>query len=352
MRSTEPVPPVRRGLLILNLGTPDGAEAGPVRRYLREFLSDPRVVDLNPVGRWLLLNLIILPFRPRRSAHAYQQIWTPQGSPLLVHGRALTEAVAGALRGEFEVALGMRYGNPSIRSALEELQRRGVRELTVLPLYPQNAASTSGSSVAKVYEELARRFEVMPVEIVPAFFDDEGFLSAWEEVAKPALELARADHFLFSFHGVPERHVQKSDPTGSTCLAAGNCSERLTDANRTCYRAQCFATARLIAGRLKLPREQWTVSFQSRLGRTRWVHPYTDAVLPELAQRGVRRIAVFSPSFVADCLETLEELRIRGREQWLALGGEELTLIPSLNSHERWVEAVAALARRGARPRA
>lgn len=337
----------KRGLLLLNLGTPDAPDAGAVRRYLREFLSDPRVLDLHPVGRWLLLNLIILPTRPARSARQYQKVWLQEGSPLLVHSRALEAAVRAKLAGEFEVELGMRYGNPSIPSAIEALVRRGVRELMVLPLYPQNAASSTGSSLARVYEVLEERFEVVPVNSVPAFFDDEGFLAAWEDVTRPVLSTARADHVLFSFHGIPERHVRKSDLTGGVCLSTAHCCEVLSDANRNCYRAQSYATARLLAKRLQLTEGSWSVSFQSRLGRTPWIHPYTDVVLPELAAKGVKRLVVVPPSFVADCLETVEELGIRAVEQWRSLGGEALIMVPSLNAHPRWVEAVAQLARRG-----
>jgi ferrochelatase len=335
----------RKGLLLVNLGTPDAPQSGPVRRYLREFLSDPRVVDIHPVGRWLLLNLIILPFRPAKSAHAYRTIWMPEGSPLLVHSRALTAAVTGRLAGEYEVELAMRYGTPSLPEAVARLHARGVRDFTVLPLYPQEAPSSSGSSLARTYEVLGGLWDVPNVRAVPAFHDDPGFLGAFAEVARPVLTGCRADHVLFSFHGVPERHVRKSDATGRHCLASAGCCDVLTEANRHCYRAQCYATARGLAERLGLAAEAWSVSFQSRLGRTPWVKPYTDLVLPELAARGVKRLAVMCPAFVADCLETLEEVGIRAREQFVACGGESLTLVPSLNAHPAWVDAVVRLVR-------
>ncbi|HSP79355.1 MAG TPA: ferrochelatase [Myxococcaceae bacterium] len=332
-----------KGLLLVNLGTPDAPETGPVRRYLREFLSDPRVVDLNPVGRWLLLNLIILPFRPKRSAHAYQSIWTPEGSPLLVHSKALAAAVAERLAGRYEVELAMRYGNPSLPDAVARLKAKGVRDFTVLPLYPQEAASTSGSTLARLYELLAGPWDVANVRAVPAFHGHPAFLEAFAEVARPVIAEARADHVLFSFHGVPERHIRKSDASGRHCLASEGCCEALTDANRHCYRAQCFATARGIAGKLGLEPDGWSISFQSRLGREPWVQPYTDVVLPELAARGVKRLAVLCPAFVADCLETLEEVAMRGAEQFIASGGESLTLVPSLNAHPAWVDTVVRL---------
>src|SRR5512143_763080 len=197
----------RKGLLLVNLGTPDAPETGAVRRFLREFLSDPRVVDLHPVGRWLLLHLIILPFRSPKSAHAYRTIWTEAGSPLMVHSRALAAAVAGRLAGEYEVELAMRYGNPSLPDAVARLRQRGVRDFTVLPLYPQEAPSSSGSTVARTYEVLAEPWDVPNVRMVPAFHDHPAFLEAFVEVARPVLAESRADHLLFSFHGVPERHI-------------------------------------------------------------------------------------------------------------------------------------------------
>jgi protoporphyrin/coproporphyrin ferrochelatase len=241
--------------------------------------------------------------------------------------------------------LAMRYGNPSLPDAVARLRARGVSDFTVLPLYPQEAPSSSGSSLARAYEVLAEPWDVPNVRAVPAFHADPGFLDAFAQVARPVIEGARADYVLFSFHGVPERHVRKSDPTGQHCLASAGCCDVLTDVNRHCYRAQCFATARGIAARLGLAPEGWSVSFQSRLGRTPWVKPYSDFVLPELAARGVKRLAVMCPSFVADCLETLEEVAIRGREQFVSCGGESLTLVPSLNAHPAWVDTVVRLVR-------
>lgn len=342
-----PPPPPSRGLLLINLGTPDAPTTPAVRRYLREFLSDGRVMDLPPLGRWLLLNLVILPFRPARSAEAYRKIWTERGSPLLAHGLDLLREVRAALEPELLVELAMRYGRPSIAEALERLRARGVQELTVLPLYPLNAASTTSSSLDRVYELVRRTWEVLPLRVVPPFFTDEGYLDALVEVTGPAIEQGRCEHVLFSFHGVPERHVRRSDPTERHCMASGeSCCARLSGENRGCYRAQAFHLAGVVARRLGLGPEKWTVSFQSRLGRTKWVGPYTDAVVPDLARRGVRRLAVVSPSFVADCLETLEEIGIRARESFLAAGGEELVLAPSLNVHPRWVQAVVEMTRR------
>ncbi|TSC33998.1 ferrochelatase [Corallococcus sp. Z5C101001] len=339
------VPTTKRGLLLVNLGTPDAPESGPVRRYLREFLSDPRVIDIHPVGRWFLLNLFILPFRPAKSAEAYRKVWMREGSPLLVHGRALEAAVAERLKDDYEVALAMRYGNPSLPDTVAALRAKGVSEFTVLPLYPQEATSSASSSLARLYEVLAEGWDVPNVRAVPAFHDDAGFLDAFAAVARPVISDARADHVLFSFHGLPERHMRKSDPTGRHCLASQGCCDVLTAENRHCYRAQCYSTARLLAQRLGLPEGGYTVAFQSRLGRTPWVKPYTDVVLPELAAKGVKRLAVMCPAFVADCLETLEEIGLRAKEQFVEAGGESLTLVPSLNAHPEWVDAVVRMVR-------
>jgi ferrochelatase len=306
------------------------------------------VIDINPLGRWLLLNLVILPTRPRASAAAYRKIWTKRGSPLLVHSAELAQRVALELESEFEVELAMRYGNPSVRGAVDRLRSKGIQELIALPLYPQRAASTTGSSLDELYCVLRASWDVLPVKVQEAFFADPDFLDAFAQVARPAIEASRAQYVLFSFHGLPERQVRKSDPSGRYCMASAECCERWVEANVNCYRAQSFQTARALADRLRLEPESHGVSFQSRLGKTPWIKPYTDSRLMELAASGVKRLAVMCPAFVADCLETLEEIGIRGRESFLAAGGEELTLIPSLNAHPAWVQAVVRMARRTA----
>jgi len=340
----------RQGLLLVNLGTPDAPQTRAVRRYLREFLSDPRVLDIPALARWALLELAILPTRPARSAAAYRKIWTAEGSPLLVHGRALAARLEPALGAGWVVQLAMRYGNPSLASAMEKLAASGVRTITVLPLYPQYASSSTGSTLERVYALAGKAWNVASLRAVPPFFDSPGFLEAWADVARPALAQARADHVLFSFHGLPERHVRKSDVSGRHCLQSPGCCDVQVPENRWCYRAQCFSTARALSARLGLAPAETTVSFQSRLGRTPWLKPYTDLLLPELAQKGVRRLAVVCPAFVADCLETLEEIGIRAREDFLRAGGEALTLVPSLNAHPAWVRAVVQLVREASPP--
>jgi len=347
MPHRDPAPGARatRGVLLVNLGSPEAPESGAVRHYLREFLSDPRVLDMNPVGRALLLYGVILPFRPAKSAEAYRKIWTEEGSPLLVHSRALAAEVRARLGGGWQVELAMRYGEPSVAGALDRLRAAAVDEIVVLPLYPQYAASSTGSSLEAIFRLAGARWVVPSLQVVPPFHDDDGFLDAFVEVARPMLAAADYQHLLFSFHGLPERQVRKTDDSGRHCLASPTCCDALAAVNRNCYRAQCFATARALAARLGREEGSWSVSFQSRLGRTPWIQPYTDVVLPALAAAGKKRVAVKCPAFVADCLETLEEIGIRAREQFIAAGGELLTLVPSLNSSPRWVDAVVDLAR-------
>jgi ferrochelatase len=336
----------RAGALLVNLGTPASPAIRDVRRYLREFLSDPLVMDIPALPRWLILHCLILPFRPRKSAAAYQKIWTAEGSPLLVHGERLRDGVARALGGDYEVELAMRYGEPSIRGAVKRLAAAGVDRWVVLPLFPQYSAAATRSAVDKVAEELARAGNTTPTQVLGAFYGDAGFLAASATVARRHLDAFRPDHVLFSYHGLPERQVRVADASGAHCLASETCCDAVSDLNRDCYRAQCFATTRALARALGLGPGEHSLSFQSRLGRTPWIQPYTDRVLPELAGRGVKRLSVVCPAFVADCLETLEEIAIRGREQWLELGGEALELVPSLNTEPAWVEAVAAMIRR------
>jgi ferrochelatase len=336
---------MKKGLLLLNLGTPDAPTPEKVRDYLREFLMDPFVIDIPFVFRWLLVHGAILPKRPALSAEAYRKVWTERGSPLLEYLHGLVEqvrAIAPAAR--WEVKGGMRYGNPSLRSVLSEFKKDGIREVVVFPLYPQYSLAATESSVAAtrpIAEELG-----LTVRFVPAFYDAPGFIQAFAAVARESLQGYEFDHLLFSFHGLPERQVKKTDrsPAGSHCLQSADCCARITEANRDCYRAQSYATARALAKELGLTPDRYTVCFQSRLGRTPWIKPYTDQLYVDLAGKGVRRVAVMCPAFVADCLETLEEIQIRGREEFKKLGGQDLKLVPSLNASPLWARAVLELA--------
>jgi ferrochelatase len=331
----------RQGVLLVNLGTPDAPTPRAVRRYLREFLGDPRVLDMPALARWLLLNGVILPTRPRRAAAAYQKIWTEAGSPLVVNGFALRDALRKELGDDWVVEVGMRYGVPSIDGAVERLASADVERIHVVPLFPQYASASTGSALDAVYSAAAGRHNVPPLVVLPPFYGETGFIRCLAAVARSLPEEQWPDHLLISFHGLPEHQVKQSDETGAHCFASADCCDEIGAANRHCYRAQCNATARALAQALRLRPEHWTMSFQSRLGRRPWIRPYTDELLPELFARGVRKLAVICPSFAADCLETLEEIGIRARAQWLALGGEDHVLVPCLNADPLWVTTLA-----------
>src|SRR5262245_35646831 len=259
------------GLLLVNLGTPEAPTAAAVRPYLREFLSDPRVLDIPAWQRRLVLELFILPFRPKRSAEAYSKVWTAAGSPLLVHGRALAAAVQDRVGDSVRVELAMRYGRPSIPEALDHFRAAGVDRIVVFPLYPQYSSAATGSTLERVYDVAAERWNTPYVQVVPPFYDHPAFLDACAEQAAPIIRRVNPERVLLSFHGLPERHCTKSDETGSWCLARPDCCDRVRVENRNCYRAQCFATARGLAERLGVPEEKRIVCFQSRLGRTPWI---------------------------------------------------------------------------------
>jgi len=337
----------RTGLLLINLGTPAEPTPGAVRRYLREFLGDPRVLDIGAIGRALLLNIFILPTRPAKSARAYATVWdAKRGSPLLYHSRDLAAAVSHQLGPSWHVELAMRYGKPSLTAALDAFAKQEVERVVVLPLFPQYASSSTGTAQARVMELAGERWNVPALDFVPAFYNDPGFVAAFTAVARPVLADFAPDHVLFSFHGLPVRQIVKTDQGGTVCFQKSTCCDELRNPN--CYRAQSFATARAVAGQLGLAADRYTICFQSRLGRTPWIEPYTDHVIDKLGKAGSKRLAVLCPAFVADCLETVEEIGIRAREQFKAAGGDELVLVPSLNATQPWVDAVCAIATRHA----
>lgn len=335
----------RSGLLLVNLGTPRSPRPADVRAYLREFLMDPRVIDLPAWKRWLLVHLVIAPFRARPSGEAYSKVWTARGSPLLFHGLDLADKVRRRLGTGTVVELAMRYGEPSIPAALARLRKSGVDRIVVFPLYPQYSSAATGSTLDRVFECARTQWNVPYLRVVPPFYDHPAFLDASADLARPYVERPGVERVFFSFHGLPERQVRKSDESGSHCLEREDCCDAIVAANRNCYRAQCHATARGVAARLDLPRGKWIVSFQSRLGRNPWIRPYTDELLVAEARAGRRRAVILSPAFVADCLETLEELGIRGAGSWREHGGESLEVVPCLNATDTWADAVAALAR-------
>lgn len=331
----------RHGILLVNLGTPNSPSTGDVRRYLREFLSDPRVIDLPAPARWALLNFIILPFRPAKSAAAYQEVWNERGSPLLFHTEDLAAGVQAKFGENASVRIGMRYGNPSIGAALDAFAAEGIDRITALPLFPQYAAASTGSAAEALMSHAGTRWAVPDLRVLGAFFEHPAFIDAVAEVSAKAVE--GVDHVVMSFHGLPVRHCTRTDTSGALCHQRDDCCDTIVEANRHCYRAQCMATARALQEKLSLTAENSTVCFQSRLGRTPWISPYTDEVLVDLAARGMKHIAVLEPSFTADCLETLEEIGIRGREDFIAAGGEVLTLAPCVNASPVWVDALAGM---------
>jgi ferrochelatase len=341
MRQTE-----KTGVLLVNLGTPASWQTADVRRYLRQFLSDPRVLDINPLGRLLLLYLIILPFRPAKSGAAYKSIWTDQGSPLMVHSVNL-HAQLQARMPDREVVLAMRYGEPSIEAGLQKLMEKQVDRVVVAPLYPQYAASTTGTVLAEVFRAASGPWNTPNLQSLPPFYREPAYLDAMAAVYRRSIEGFDPDFVLFSYHGVPVRHVQKSDPTGQHCYKpSASCCAAMCHANHHCYRAQCYETTRQLLPRFGLSEENTMTSFQSRLGRDPWIEPYTDQTIERLAkERGVKRLAVLCPAFVADCLETLEEIGMEAKEEFLHAGGEEFRLIPCLNAEPEWADALAALLR-------
>ena len=338
----------RCGVLLVNIGTPDAPRTKEVRKYLRQFLSDPRVLNISPFVRAFVLNLIILPFRPAKSASAYRKIWTDKGSPIIVCGEEFTRKIQKRLDEKFPdrfvVKLAMRYGSHSIEQAMDEFQSAGIGNIRVFPLYPQYASATVGSTMEEVFRVASKFWNVPNITTLPLFYDNPRFIKSFADVARENIDVEEFDHFLFSFHGLPERHIIKSDLShGKHCLADKDCCTKIGATNFFCYRAHCYATARLISQELGLSGSRYTVSFQSRLGRDPWLKPYTDVLLKTLPKRGIKRLAIFSPAFVADCLETIEELGIRGAKDFLAAGGEKCVLVPSLNLHPTWIETAVDL---------
>jgi len=333
------------GVLLIQLGTPDSTSVRDVRRYLREFLSDPRVIDLSAPARALLLNTIILPFRPRRSAKAYRKIWTENGSPLIIHTEALASKIQELLGDGYRVTYGMRYRNPLLAEALDDLLEAGCTQIVGVPLFPQYASASTGSAIEALLEEIGRRTNIPGIATINWFYDHPGFVDSLADIARPALQAFQPDHVLFSFHGLPESQIRKADPSGTWCLREPGCCDCILDTNRYCYRAQSFATTRALATALCLDEGTFSTTFQSRLVGQRWIEPYTDKRLPELFNDGVRRLAVLTPSFTADCLETIEEIGIRGRTQWEQLGGEDMLLIPCVNADPGWAVALGQMIR-------
>jgi protoporphyrin/coproporphyrin ferrochelatase len=335
---------MKTGILLLNVGTPDEPTPEKVGVYLREFLMDPDVIDLPWPLRWLLVNVLIVPKRAHTSAEAYQKIWSQRGSPLKFHMQDLRDNLQTLLGQDTVVEFAMRYQNPSIESAFNKWNTLALDRIVVIPLYPQYSLSATASGEKEVLR-LAENLKIRAtIQFLKPFFDDVDFIASYAELIRP--HLTGADHLLLSFHGLPAKQIKKMDQTGSHCLKRGDCCSRLNDLNRKfCYRAQSYETARQIVRTLNWPSENYTVAFQSRL-HDGWIQPFTDEILPKLPRQGVKRLVVACPSFTTDCLETLEEVGIRAREQFLQAGGDELRLVPCLNAAPGWVQALSRMIQR------
>ncbi len=328
----------RKAVLLANLGSPDSTAIADVRRYLKEFLSDERVFDAPQPIKSYILYCKVLPFRPRKTAEAYEKIWSAEGAPLIV----LTRKLQGLLqeKTELPVEIAMRYGQPSTSAALERLASRRIDELFLIPLYPHYAMSSYETAVAHVRELAGKIAPKMKISAQPPFFGDPRYIDALSQRIQPYLE-EPYDYILFSFHGIPERHLRKADSSKAHCTVVPDCCHTCSPAQSTCYRAQCLRTVEDVAAKLNIPAEKHSMSFQSRFGKEPWLKPYTDLEFPRLAKEGVKRLLIVTPAFVSDCLETLEEIGIQGKEDFLGAGGESYELIPCLNDHPAWIEFLA-----------
>ena len=334
-----------KAILLVNLGSPDSPSVPDVRRYLNEFLMDGRVIDVAwPIRRFVVGMILVK--RPHESGEAYEKIWTKDGSPLVVSSRNVQKLLQARL--SVPVELAMRYQNPSIESAVNKLAAKDVTEVLLIPLFPHYAMSSYETAVVRVEEVAKKLAPQMKVTVQPPYYDQPDYIAALVASAKDYLK--DYDHLLFSYHGIPERHLHKSDPTGGHCLKVENCCEvenhgdRSQGPHATCYRAQCFATTRAFVKLAGVPPEKYSVSFQSRLGKEPWLKPYTDYELARLPNEGKKRVLVICPAFVSDCLETIEEIGMRGCEQFMAGNGKEFTRIPCMNEHPAWIDALEKMA--------
>lgn len=333
---------MKDGILLLNLGSPDSLAVADVRTYLDEFLMDERVIDVPAWFRTFLVRGIILNTRPKQSAEAYEKIWTDEGSPLIATCRCLRDRLEESTG--LSVFLGMRYRLPSTPDAVGQIKEAGIERLFIIPLYPHYSMSSYETAVVHAIDSMRKQDLDIPYEIMPPFYEDPGYIQALTQVASPFLD-RDYDHLLFSFHGIPERHLRKSDPSHAHCLSCDNCCDLDHPAHATCYRHQCLSTVRALVDQLEIPPDRYSVSFQSRLGKDPWLQPYTDRTLESLPQAGKKRLLVMCPAFTADCLETLEEINMSGRESFLEAGGESFDMIPCLNDHAAWVDYLTSTVR-------
>ena len=326
-------------VLLVNLGTPDSPSVADVRSYLRQFLNDPRVVDLPWLVRKILVNLIIVPFRAPKSAEIYKKLWTDKGSPIMIHGEKVQELLQKRLGSDYTVALAMRYKNPSIPDVLERVRLSNPDRIIVLPLFPQYASASTGSALQEVMDVVRKWWVIPSVDFISQYWDHPGFIKALVERGRQ-YDWRDYDHVLFSYHGLPERQVDKVYDSG-VCRDR-DCEHEITEENKYCYKATCYATTRLLAAELGIPEKNYTVCFQSRLDK-RWLEPFADKMVIEQAEKGARKLLVFSPSFVADCLETTIEIADEYQLLFEEHGGEKIQLVESLNDHPAWIGALEQL---------
>ncbi|MDA7521387.1 ferrochelatase [Verrucomicrobia bacterium] len=330
----------KQGVLLVNLGSPDSTEIPDVRKYLNEFLMDGRVIDYPWLLRRFVVNMVLRK-RPAASAEAYESIWTEEGSPLVVTSRKATKHLEKQI--DLPLELAMRYQNPSIGSALEKLAKQGVDDLLLIPLFPHYAMSSFETAVERVKELISKKHKGMSLKVQPPYYNHEGYIEALTDSMRPYLE-EPFDKLLFSYHSIPKRHVTNYNAqTKSHCLKTEDCCEGCHPVHDICYRAQCLKTTQAVVERLGLKAEQFAVSFQSRLGPEKWLTPTTENELDRFAKEGIKKLMVVCPAFVSDCLETLEEIGIRGKEEFISKGGESLQLIPCMNEHPGWINALASM---------
>lgn len=337
-----------KGVLLINLGSPDSPSVKDVRKYLTQFLNDPFVIDINPIARFFLVNFVIVPMRAPKSAKLYEKIWTKEGSPLIVHSMKQKELLQQTLNSSplppssggqrFVVELGMRYQNPSIESAFKKLLDQKVESITTIPLYPHWASSSTESSIVEL-KRVANKFGFTNLKIIEKFYDNEDYLQALTAVVGN-YDLSQYDQFVFSYHGLPERQITKIYP--DHCAINNNCCSAISTKNKHCYRAACYYTTRELVKRLGIPEGKYISAFQSRLD-DKWLKPYSDKVVEQLAREGKKKILVFSPAFVSDCLETIYEIGEEYEHVFKSNGGEKLQLVESLNENEKWIEALGRM---------
>lgn len=329
----------KTAVLLINLGTPDSPSVSDVRSYLSQFLNDPRVIDIPWLARKMLVNLIIVPFRAPKSAKIYQKLWTENGSPLLYYSNRVKDLLQQELQGSHDVFLAMRYKNPSIPNVMEEIRKKNYQKIIALPMFPQYASASTGSALEEVMRVIKTWWVIPEVKIISQYYDHPAYLEGFVERSKKH-DLNEYDHVLFSYHGLPERHVDKVYKEG--LCADHDCENEITDENKYCYKATCYATTRLLAEKLNLPKERYTVCFQSRLDK-KWLTPFSDEVVKQCAEKGMKKILVFSPAFTADCLETIIEIGDEYQEIFEHHGGEKVQLVESLNDHPLWIKCLKEL---------